>query len=237
MFVPGWEIWSWSVRISTEAAIVHHVDKAASDMRSENRVATTCDAVVVFGPAIWSSSVRIRHQSSWRELIFLQIFQKLMIQALITYFKGGILGPPNIVILRIMAGIGMIWVVGENQGQVLSHRWAAAKLVTALCWQYSRSAIVAVSNNAAALQLQIFPWQWSRSSGTLLSLGPFLWVYKIFNWGKEKTFDFFSSYLLVSWTMEAKSNWNIEFWNFKLTNYCVTYHQLLKNDISWLNCM
>ena len=38
--------------ISTEAAIVHHVDKAASDMRSENRVATTCDAVVVFGPAI-----------------------------------------------------------------------------------------------------------------------------------------------------------------------------------------
>ena len=35
------------MRISTEAAIVHQVDKAASDMRSENRVATTCDAVVV----------------------------------------------------------------------------------------------------------------------------------------------------------------------------------------------
>ena len=38
------------MRISTEAAIVHQVDKAASDMRSENSVATTCDAVVVFGP-------------------------------------------------------------------------------------------------------------------------------------------------------------------------------------------
>ena len=35
------------MRISTEAAIVHQVDKAASDMTSENRVATTCDAVVV----------------------------------------------------------------------------------------------------------------------------------------------------------------------------------------------
>ena len=165
-----------------------------------------------------------------------------MIQAFITYFKGGILGPPNIVTVRIMAGIGMIWVVGENQRQVLSHRWAAAKLVTALCWQYSRSAIVAVSTNAAALQLQLFPWQWflpflDLKVWGLFLLGPFLWVYKIFNWGKEKTFDFFSSYLLVSWTMEAKSNWNIEFWNFKLTNYCVTYHQLLKNDISWLNCM
>ena len=175
-------------------------------------------------------------------LPFLRMFQKIMMQVLIRYLKCSILCPPNIVIVRIMAGIGMIWVVGENQRQVLSHRWAAAKLVTALCWQYSRSAIVAVSTNAAALQLQLFPWQWFlpfldlEVQGFFL-LGPFLWVYKIFNWGKEKTFDFFSSYLLVSWTMEAKSNWNIEFWNFKLTNYCVTYHQLLKNDISWLNCM
>ena len=194
--VPGWEIWSWSVRISTEAVTVHQVDKAASDMRSENRVATTCDAVVV------QLNLKLSDHRVWESLTslvgqfaFLQMFQKTMMQVLIRYLKCGILCPPNIVIVRIMAGIGMIWVVGENQRQVLSHRWAAAKLVTALCWQYSRSAIVAVSTNATALQLQLFPWQCFlpfREVQRLFPLGPFLGGHKIFQLkGKNKSLVIF----------------------------------------------
>ena len=141
-----------------------------------------------------------------------------------------------------MAGIGMIWVVGENQRQVLSHRWAAAKLVTALCRQYSRSAIVAVSTNAAALQLQLFPWQWflpflDLKVWGLFLLGPFLWVYKIFNWGKEKIMTFSRPiYLLVGPWKQSQ----IEILSFETSNWLTTAWHITNcwkmTSVDWTAC-